>query len=89
MPDRKPLDLVIKDVRLVRPRHTTVERVDLGIANGRFVQIAPDIPAGEGHETFYGRGLLGFPGVVDAHTHVGIYAPLEDDAVTESRARQR
>jgi allantoinase len=24
--------------------------------------------------------------VVDAHTHVGIYAPLEEDAVTESRA---
>jgi len=24
--------------------------------------------------------------VVDAHTHVGIYAPLRDDAVTESQA---
>ena len=24
--------------------------------------------------------------MVDAHTHVGIYAPLRDDAVTESQA---
>ena len=27
-----------------------------------------------------------FPGVVDAHTHVGIYAPLDADAVSESQA---
>ena len=37
-------------------------------------------------EVYDAGGRLGFPGVVDAHTHVGIYAPLADDAVTESRA---
>jgi allantoinase len=35
---------------------------------------------------FEGRGRLAFPGVVDAHMHAGIYAPLEEDAVSESRA---
>ena len=33
-----------------------------------------------------GRGRLAFPGVVDAHMHTGIYSPMQEDAVTESRA---
>jgi allantoinase len=33
-----------------------------------------------------GRGLLAFPGVVDAHMHSGIYSPLAEDAVSESKA---
>jgi allantoinase len=80
------LDLVIKDVRVVRPRHAAVERLDLGVRDGRFARIAPDIPVAEAREVHDARGLLGFPGVVDAHTHVGIYAPLAEDAVTESQA---
>jgi allantoinase len=80
------LDLVVKHVRVVRPNRTEVETLDLGIEDGRFARIAPAIPATDAREVFDGRGLLGFPGVVDAHTHVGIYAPLADDAVTESRA---
>jgi allantoinase len=31
-------------------------------------------------------GKLAFPGLVDGHMHVGIYSPLEQDAVTESKA---
>jgi allantoinase len=38
-------------------------------------------------KTLYdGKGRLAFPGVVDAHMHTGIYAPLAEDAVSESRA---
>jgi allantoinase len=33
-----------------------------------------------------GKGRLAFPGVVDAHMHAGIYSPLKEDAVSESRA---
>jgi len=85
VPDR-PLELVVKNVRVVRPGQPRVERLDLGVAGGRFVRLAPDIPAAEAAEVYDARGRLGFPGVVDAHTHVGIYGPLADDAVTESRA---
>ena len=84
-----PLDLVIKRVRAVRPRHAAVELVDLGVKDGRFARIAPDIPAGDAAVVYDARGRLGFPGVVDAHTHVGIYGPLAEDAVTESRAALR
>ena len=86
MPDGRPLDLVIKNVRVVRPHRPRVERLDVGVKDGRFARVARDIPVTDGSETFDGRGLLAFPGAVDAHTHVGIYAPLADDAVTESRA---
>ena len=33
-----------------------------------------------------GGGKVAFPGVVDAHQHWGIYNPLAEDAVSESRA---
>ena len=86
MASTPPLDLVIKNVRVVRPHRPAVDLLDLGVRDGRFARIAPDIPASEGREVHDARHLLGFPGVVDAHTHVGIYAPIGDDALSESRA---
>jgi allantoinase len=80
------LDLVIRNVRVVRPRTPSVDTLDLGIKDGRFARVAPSIPAGEARSVYDGRGRLAFPGVVDAHTHAGIYAPLAEDAVSESRA---
>jgi allantoinase len=82
----RPLQLVIKNVRVVRPRQPSVERLDLGVAGGRFARIEEDIPVEHADEVYDARGRLGFPGVVDAHTHVGIYGPLAEDAVSESRA---
>jgi allantoinase len=81
-----PLDLLVKHVRVVRPRRPEVETLDLGVQDGRFALIAPDIPPAQARRVYDGRGGLAFPGVVDAHTHAGIYAPLADDAGTESRA---
>ena len=67
-----------------RPDLLAYER--LATNNGRFAQIAPDIPAETAKEVFDGANLLAFPGVVDAHTHVGIYQPLAEDAITKSKA---
>ena len=36
--------------------------------------------------TIDGKGRLAFPGLVDPHMHTGIYSPLAEDAVSESRA---
>src|SRR4030095_11711901 len=78
--------MLIQNVRVVRPRQPQIERLDLGVADGRFVRVAPDIPVDQAVEVYDARGQLGFPGIVDAHTHVGIYGPLAEDAVSESRA---
>ncbi len=80
------LDLVVRNVRVVRPRQPRVETLDLGVKDGRFARIAPLIPDADAAAVYDGRGRLAFPGVVDAHTHVGIYGPLAEDAVSESRA---
>ena len=79
-------DQLIKNVRVVRPDRPSVETLDLGIKEGKFVQIEPNLKPEDAQQTFDGNHLLAFPGVVDAHMHVGIYQPLNQDAVTESKA---
>jgi len=86
MAQTKHWDLVIKNVRLVRPQGHAVHSADIAIRGGKFARIAGDIPAREAKSTYNGKGHLAFPGVVDAHTHAGIYSPLKEDAVSESRA---
>jgi allantoinase len=80
------LDLLVKNVRVVRPDQAEVSEADIGIAGGRFVRIEAGIPPEEAAEVVDGRGRLAYPGVVDAHSHWGIYNPLADDTRTESRA---
>jgi allantoinase len=80
------LDKVIKNVRVVRPNQHTIEKLDIGIKNGKFAQIAPQISPDQTKEVFDAKNLLGFPGIVDAHMHIGIYQPLAQDAVSESKA---
>lgn len=80
------LDRLIKNVRVVRPNQSSVERLDLGIKDGKFTQIAPEISPDQAKEVFDAQNLLGFPGVVDAHMHIGIYQPLDQDAIAESKA---
>jgi allantoinase len=82
----KPLDLVIKNVRVVRPKKNAVDLLDIGVKDGKFARLAPDIPAADANEVVDGRNQLAFPGLVDAHQHVGIYQPLEKDAPSESKA---
>lgn len=80
------LDLLVTNVRVVRPDRTEPERLDIGVAGGRFVALAPELDPGSAATVVDGRNRLAFPGVVDAHQHWGIYNPLEEDARSESRA---
>ena len=80
-------DLLLRHVRLVRPgTDAEPELHDLAVADGRFVAVAHALPTAGARTIVDARGLLGFPGLVDAHTHVGIYRPLPDDARSESLA---
>jgi len=78
-------DLLIKNVRVVRPGESAPREADIAIAGEKFARIAPNLGA-DAATIYDGKGRLVFPGVVDAHMHTGIYAPLADDAVSESRA---
>lgn len=81
-----PYDLLIKNVRVVRPHGNVVHEGDIAIANERVVKVAPGIDVKKAKKVYDGKGRLAFPGVVDAHMHSGIYSPLAEDAVTESKA---
>ena len=84
--EMKTFDLVIKNARVVRPNDTGVDCLDIGIANGKVTRLAAEIRAEDAGEVFDAKKLLAFPGCVDAHMHVGIYRPLAEDAVSESKA---
>ena len=83
---RPEFDLLIKGVRVVRPQGNAVHEADIAVAGGKIAQVAPAIDVTRAKEVFDGKGRLAFPGVVDAHMHSGIYSPLEEDAVSESKA---
>ena len=82
----KAFDLVIKNVRVVRPRKTSIDCLDIAIRDGKIERLAPDISAEQAEQVFDGRNYFAFPGCVDAHMHIGIYSPLHEDAVSESKA---
>lgn len=79
-------DLLIKNVRVVRPNGNTTFDADIAVTGDRIARVAPGIAATRAKTVYDGRGRLAFPGVVDAHMHSGIYSPLAEDAVTESKA---
>ena len=79
-----PYDLLIRNVRVVRPGASSVEDADIAVSGEKFAKVGRNL--GEAKTTYDGRGWLAFPGVVDAHMHTGIYSPLAEDAVSESRA---
>jgi len=79
-------DLLIKGGDIARPNRPGVERLDIAITDGKVAALDADIDRSHADEVLDATGLLAFPGVVDAHCHWGIYNPLAEDAVTESRA---
>ncbi|MFZ0149945.1 MAG: amidohydrolase family protein [Xanthobacteraceae bacterium] len=82
----KAFDLVIKNVRVVRPKKTSVDCLDIAIKDGKIELLAPAVSAEQAEQIFDGGNHLAFPGCVDAHMHIGIYSPLNEDAVSESKA---
>jgi allantoinase len=82
----KIYDLVIKNARVVRPNRTSVDCLDIAVKDGKVARLSPDIQPEAAKEIFDAKNLLAFPGCVDAHMHIGIYAPLAQDAVSESKA---
>jgi allantoinase len=79
-------DLLIKNAKVVRPNKQGASLADIAIAGGKVVKVAPGMEVGEKQKTYDAKNQLAFPGLVDAHMHTGIYNPLHEDAVTESKA---
>ncbi len=83
-------DLVLTNVRVVNHDSGTRTAADLApteiaISDGTVAAVGDDL-APHAARVLDGQGRLAFPGAVDAHSHWGIYNPLEEDSVTESMA---
>jgi len=79
-------DLLIRNVRVVRPDLDEVQDADIAVVGERITEIAPGLDPADAREVFDGGGKLAMPGGVDAHQHWGIYSPLDEDTASESRA---
>lgn len=86
MSPRPEFDLLIKNLRVVRPHGQAVHACDVAIDGEKIALVAPGIDVARAKVVHDGHGWLAFPGVVDPHMHAGIYSPLAEDAVSESRA---
>jgi allantoinase len=79
-------DLLIRNVRVVRPNLSDMPMQDVAVKDGRFVAIGGELRPEWALAVTDAKGMLGFPGLVDAHMHTGIYNPVAEDALKESRA---
>ncbi len=79
-------DLLITNVRIVRPDIEEVTEGAIAIDDGHITAVGPDLDPADAAEVHDGGGKLAFPGAIDAHQHWGIYNPLDIDTTSESRA---
>lgn len=59
-------DLLIKNVRVVRPHGNVVHDSDIAIKDGQFALVAPGIDVARAKKVHDGQHRLAFPGVVDS-----------------------
>lgn len=79
-------DLVITNVIVVNHDGESSVPLDIGIANGVITQIAANLNTSNSKKVVDGNGRVAYPGAIDAHQHWGIYNPLDQDTISESRA---
>jgi dihydroorotase len=73
------MQLILRQGRAVDPSQKLNKAVDIGIDNGRIVEIAPKISQ-KGRKEIDARGLVVFPGFIDMHVH--LREPGREDAET-------
>ena len=65
-------DLLIRDGEVVDPDGGLRGHMDVGIAGGKIVEVAPSLAEGDARKTISAAGRLVTPGLVDVHAHLFI-----------------
>lgn len=77
------LDLLISNGNVVIP-YQGIRKLDVGVKNGKIAYLGTGLnPSPNQHLDAEGRHVL--PGVIDAHSHYGVYSPFEKDFYITSR----
>jgi dihydroorotase len=67
-------DLLVTGGEVIDPGAGLRGVMDVGVAGGRIVEVAPALPAKEARHTVSAKGRLVTPGLVDIHAHVFVNA---------------
>ena len=78
-------DLVVKNGTVVIPL-VGIRKADIGVANEKIAAISQSIDGKEAAKVIDATGRYVFPGAVDSHFHIGIFRPMDEDAMSESRS---
>jgi dihydroorotase len=73
------MNLILRQGRVVDPSQKLNKVMDVGVDNGRIVELSPKI-AEKGRKEIDARGLVVFPGFIDMHVH--LREPGREDAET-------
>ena len=76
-------DLVIYGGICVVPEMGCI-RANVCVKGGKIAALTTDIPAARDAINANGRYVL--PGIIDPHTHLGLFAPLEEELMSETRS---
>jgi dihydropyrimidinase len=74
-------DAIILNSHVVLPSGIVDKNIVMD--EGKIVSLTNDTPQCD--TKIDGRGLVALPGAIDPHVHYGVYSPIEQAAVTESR----
>ena len=63
-------DILLKGGHLIDPKNSIDSPMDIAIAGGKIIRVAPDISPRDAKRTIDVKGLYVTPGLIDIHTHV-------------------
>ncbi|BAA29905.1 amidohydrolase [Pyrococcus horikoshii] len=67
--------LVIKGVKAYTMSNIgVVEKANIIVKDGKIVDVTQELPPLEGKTVVDGEGLIALPGLIDPHTHLGVYS---------------
>lgn len=79
----KSFDMGILGGIVVLPEGQTI-RADIGVRDGKIVAISDRIDSATVEQVIDAKDRVVVPGALDAHFHIGIYRPLEEDMLSET-----
>lgn len=63
-------DILLKGGHVIDPKNNIDSQMDVGIANGKILRVAAEIPVNSARKAIDVRGMYVTPGLIDIHTHV-------------------
>ena len=64
------IDILLKGGHVIDPKNNIDSQMDVGIANGKILRVAAEIPVNSAKKVVDVRGMYVTPGLIDIHTHV-------------------